>query len=372
MVCKLSLRFWVAVAAACFLLQVFSDETCAVGSCAGRAYAHPSIPGLNQKRVSWLAEHGVVMQAIEPFGARVSGLDLRRKPDEEVLQALQEEMAIRGFLVCAGQGVLTGDEFVAASEFWGGRRIHSTHGVHPKAPNRHIFRLSNDQSQGILGVGPQWHNDGSFVEGTFSHAGYHIIEVPEGQGDTQFVHQGAAFEALLPAVKEKWQRLTSVNSNSGVLHPVVHEHPISKQKSVWLHLGMTGAVFETLPSGDGGDDLRLLEADELTQLFHDYNDLLNDGFEAGYALSYSYQPGDCIFIDNLAIAHRASSGAHDSPKKQGRRVLHRTTVQAMQPFAPKPPLPQVMNIGGPNPLGKGVWIAGGVGFRWDPFIRMQN
>ena len=34
---------------------------------------------------------------------------------------------------------------VLASELFGGQEIHSTHGVHPKAPNKHIFRLSNDQ-----------------------------------------------------------------------------------------------------------------------------------------------------------------------------------------------------------------------------------
>ena len=32
-----------------------------------------------------------------------------------------------------------------ASEYWGGRAMHSTHGVHPKAPNKHIFRLANDE-----------------------------------------------------------------------------------------------------------------------------------------------------------------------------------------------------------------------------------
>lgn len=85
---------------------------------------------------------------------------------------------------------------MAASEYWGGRRIHSTHGVHPAAPNEHIFRLSNDPNHGILGVGPQWHNDGSFELKTFSHVGYHIVRVPENGGDTHFSHQGAAFDAL--------------------------------------------------------------------------------------------------------------------------------------------------------------------------------
>ena len=164
---------------------------------------------------------------------------------------------------------------VAASELFGGQEIHSTHGVHPKAPNKHIFRLSNDQEHGILGVGPQWHNDGSFERAVFSHVGYHIVRVPENGGATRFCHQGsqalrngifgslssqqiprclaltrwrdasgAAFDHLTEEEKEVWQRRVSVNSNSGVIHPLVHEHSISGRKSVYLHLGMTGAVLE--------------------------------------------------------------------------------------------------------------------------------
>ena len=49
---------------------------------------------------------------------------------------------------------MTGDEQVFASKLWGGRKMHSTHGVHPKAPNVDIFRLSNDPKVGINGVGP--------------------------------------------------------------------------------------------------------------------------------------------------------------------------------------------------------------------------
>ena len=50
----------------------------------------------------------------------------------------------------------------------------------------------------------------------------------------------------------------------------------------------------------------------------DYNDLLNAGLPengGNYSLSYKYQEGDCIFIDNMAVAHKASVSAHESPEK---------------------------------------------------------
>jgi len=445
--------------------------------------------------LTFLAGRGITVKPIYPLGAAVYGCNLRSTPSDEILDALQTAMATRGFLVFKEQGILTGDEQVAASELWGARKMHSTHGVHPRAPNKHIFRLANDREVGILGVGPQWHNDGSFERGVFSHVGYHIIKVPEGGGGTVFAHQGAAFDALSPEEQERWQRLISVNSNSGVLHPVVHEHPISGRKSVYLHLGMTGAVLEAFPKeGEPNtlERLRLLEHDEMRHLFQSYNALLNKGFTPGQAdrlgaaprygmevkvaglqskpelngmsgkvvgvldrengrvavevsgdgskssrrlavkpeqllvswgqpipsggegkdgpvdlscekdiggaagsgesvskaatpvapaaasadaftMVYEYEEGDCIFIDNLAIAHRAAPEAHEPASKVGLRVLHRTTIKAPQFFDPPFGLPYALDIHGAHPLkGQGHWQGGGLGFRWDETIPMQN
>lgn len=316
------------------------------------------------------------------MGAKVRGFDLRtapfHKPEDlgEALEALQQEMATRGFLVFQDQGVLTGDEQVRASELWGGREIHSTHGVHPKAPNRDIFRLSNDPDVGIQGVGPQWHNDGSFEVGVFSHVGYHIVKVPEKGGDTMFCHQGAAFDALPAERQAYWEKLISVNATSGVLHPAVHEHPISGRKSIYLHLGMTGGVLEEFNKGQ----FRLLTENKLRKLMNEYNDLLNAGLPAkdgNYAISYPYEEGDCIFIDNLAIAHRASEGAHTDAKKQGLRILHRSTVKAMKDFLPGRGLPatctnRILEEANMHADGEGAFVGGGLGFRWDESIRMQN
>jgi len=124
------------------------------------------VPDIGEKRRSILEQHGVTIEAIEPLGARVTGLDWnaydKGLPPEIVLDALEMEMARRGFLVFPNQGVMTPQEQIKASCLWGGREMHSTHGVHPQTPegNPHIFRLSNDPAHGILGVGPQWHNDG--------------------------------------------------------------------------------------------------------------------------------------------------------------------------------------------------------------------
>jgi taurine dioxygenase len=132
---------------------------------------------------------------------------------------------------------------------------------------------------------------------------------------------------------------------------------------------MTGAVVEKRADADG---FRLLDADEMKQLFRDYNDVLNAGLEDGYAIEFEYQENDCVFIDNLAVAHRAAPQAHLPAEEQGLRIMHRSTVRGVQDLAPGFGLPQHLNIFALSPFGDGVWQAGGVGFRWDDTIPMRN
>ncbi len=331
------------------------------------------IPGLDPERVFLIEQYGASIEALSPIGAQVSGIDFTTQHfiPAPLVTALEQEMAGRGFLVFRNEKQLEVEDFVRASCLWGGKALNSTHGVHPATPgnNRDIFRLSNDRRHGIPDVGPQWHNDGSFLPETFSHSGYHIIRPAEHGGGTWFAHQAGAYDALPDELKEYWSRLTSVNSNSGVAHPLVHTHPISGRKCVWLHLGMTGGVIEKLAEQDG---FRLLNAQELRRLCHQYNDILNAGLENGYASAFEYEANDCVFIDNLAVAHRAAPQAHKPAEEQGLRILHRTTVRGLYPLAPGFGLPQVFDIHATRPTGDGVWQGGGLGFRWDDNIAMQN
>ncbi len=328
---------------------------------------------LELPQIDTVTAFGGDVALLEPIGAEVRGIDLAAEtdPPREVLDALEQIMARRGFLVFKCPEPIGHEEFLRASCWWGGRALHSTHGVHPETPdaNPHIFRLSNDPRHGIPNVGPQWHNDGSFIPATFSHSGYHIIRPAERGGGTHFAHQGMAFDALSPEMQERWSRLSSVNSSSGVLHPMVHTHPVSGKRCIWLHLGMTGGMIETSPDGESA---RLLDADDLTQVCRTYNDILNAGFQNGYAAAFEYEPNDCVFIDNLAVAHRAAPEAHMPAEQQGLRIMHRSTVRGVHDLSPGGGLPRAVAINDRNPFGTGVWQGGGVGFRWDDGIRMQN
>jgi taurine dioxygenase len=331
------------------------------------------VPPIDPAHAAAVKAFGGEIKPLHPIGAEVRGIDLGTTsalPDD-LRDGLEQEMARRGFLVFRHDRPIDPEHFLRASCWWGGRELQSTHGVHPETPggNPHIFRLSNDSRHGIPDVGPQWHNDGSFLPATFSHSGYHIVRPAERGGGTHFAHQGLAFAALPADRQDRWRRLSSVNSASGVVHPLVHAHPVTGQSCIWLHLGMTGAIIEHLPE-DGG--FRLLEPEELKTLCRDYNEILNAGFENGYAVAYEYRPNDCVFIDNLAVAHRAAPEAHRPAEMQGLRIMHRSTVRGVRDLAPGFGLPMHVNINAANPFGRGVWQGGGVGFRWDDDIPMRN
>lgn len=316
-----------------------------------------------------LAIYNIDIKELSKKSEELDKNSLEKKKLNKFIKKLEKLMAKYGFIVFKNQGILDGNELVKASKLWGAKEMHSTHGVHPKAPNEHIFRLSNNRNEGILGIGPQWHNDGSFERNVFSHVGYHIIKTQKNCG-TDFSHQGLAYNILSEKEKKDWENMTSVNSNSGILHPLIHKHPLSGMKSIWLHLGMTGAVIKYNPLKK---TYRLLNKKELKKLMNRYNEVLNNGFNDihPYSMSYEYEEGDMVFIDNWAISHRAMKKAHIEIKDKNKlRILDRTTIKSpynLDPIDSK--LPYILKK---NRFNNGVWIKGSVGFNWDCNERLQN
>ena len=391
---------------------------------------------LEQLRGDLAAVNGS-LRLLAPFGAEIAGVDLvalqrsgHLRHGSGLAASLEHAMAQTGVLIFRDQGrhsgpgaagVLSGDEQVAISRLFGAGEMHSTHGVHPKSPNEHVFRLSNDQAEGIIGpVGPaaqprssrqtrtqdqhavciplrtaawwrtrththahartrththahanthvgacakgaEWHCDGAFKTDVFSHAGYHIVAIPAGSdAGTSFAHLGLVHDLLTDDERALFSRMISVNSNSGVVHPMLHEHPVSKRQTIFLHLAMTAAVAHV---GNAGEQTALT-SEEMRALFQRVNDLCNVA-----ALHHTYQQGDLVMIDNWAVAHRAREGSFD--RTRGLRVVHRTTVKSRFTLPPNPSfgLPNRYSPGLPFPASserQPVWVEGYVGYRWRP------
>eukprot|EP00928_Gymnodinium_smaydae_P090950 TRINITY_DN7465_c0_g2_i1.p1 TRINITY_DN7465_c0_g2~~TRINITY_DN7465_c0_g2_i1.p1 ORF type:complete len:370 (+),score=58.73 TRINITY_DN7465_c0_g2_i1:120-1229(+) len=326
---------------------------------------------------SILSEFGATLVPIEPCGVEVKGINLTERLDPKLVGALESVMADHGFVLFREQGTmqnemgiegkyLTGEQQCEFSLSFGKGALHSTHGNHAECPNRDIFRLSNDTRHGFNEVGPEWHNDGSFERNVFGHVVYHIIKAPQGPGNTAFAHLGKAYDSLTPERRQRYAACASVNSNSGVVHPLVHNHPISGRASLYLHTGMTGAILERVaePSTDGElDGVRAWKEQEVNELMCDFSALLD---RPDISYNHKWAEGDVIVIDNLAVAHKAMPGAHKADS--GLRILHRTTCLGSAALDPKPELrlPKAMDTTRPCPFKEAdvVWVDGYVGFRW--------
>ena len=121
---------------------------------------HTALPCLMKDVPHVLHAHGVKVVPLEPLGVEVIGVDTTAPLPPALVGALEMQMAHAGLLLFRGQGTpqnesgtqgtyLTGEQQLVFSEAFGQGELHSTHGVHPKSPNRHVFRLSNDPSEGF-------------------------------------------------------------------------------------------------------------------------------------------------------------------------------------------------------------------------------
>lgn len=385
----------------------------------GRTAVHPSPPTADAA-VGVLAGYGAACAPISnsPVGCEVTGLDIAALDGAlppTLAGALEVLMAEHGLVLLRGQGqpqnesgvagtYLSAEQQCRLSECFGAGALHSTHGVHPEAPSRDIFRLSNDPNHGFNSVGPEWHNDGSFCREVFGHVVYHIVKAPDGAGDTAFAHLGVAYSMLPPPLQARLCRCASVNSNGGSVHPLAAAHPLSGRLSLFLHLGMTGAMLEVEGGdegggGEGGDETEAAmpeKADpalcaavtptglpkaqprdaarlglghvvawrdqDMDAFFGRFSDLLDD---PAVSYSHKWREGDVVIIDNLAVAHKASPGAHTLAS--GLRILHRTTILSSRPHDPPPhlKLPHTLPTDKRCPFeASATWCEGYVGFRW--------
>ena len=141
----------------------------------GRTAVLPS-PPTAEAAIAVLGRHSATVTPMSPCGCEIEGIDIASvegKLDPEVAGALEVLMAVHGLVLFRRQGhaqnesgvkgrYLSAEQQCSLSECFGAGKLHSTHGVHPEAPCRDVFRLSNDPQHGFNSVGTEWHNDGSF------------------------------------------------------------------------------------------------------------------------------------------------------------------------------------------------------------------
>jgi taurine dioxygenase len=156
-------------------------------------------------------------------------------------------------------------------------------------------------------------------------------------GDTQFASMTAAYDALPDSLKRRIERLKAVHrfgdvyakvaqARGGtsamtsqqkaklpdVIHPVVHVHPFSGRKSLFVNEGFTVAIVG-------------MPEDESSALL---KELFAHCIRPDLVYTHQWQVGDLVMWDNWATQHRGTGGY----TAEQRRLMFRTTLKGSVPF----------------------------------------
>jgi alpha-ketoglutarate-dependent taurine dioxygenase len=261
------------------------------------------------------------MQAITPaFGRIVTGIDLKHAVTKEIKNQIMADLHTHRLLLFKNQGKIPAERQVEISQWFG--QICSTFYKHPASPHPHIFRVSNDESEGCRNVGRSgWHIDGSFQDKPFKVQTMHFWAVSKA-GATLFSPLREVIANLDDETRKMWDRLWFA-SDHGQVHPLIYPHPVTNEPTMCFHCGEPFVnAFAVDYDSAAGTASRLYDWPQTQQQLRDITAQL----EAN-AFRCEWELGDFALIDNLACGHYAHPDTQLDPAVDGLRILHRTTVQ---------------------------------------------
>ena len=275
-----------------------------------------------------------------PVGAFVQGFDPAAGIDADAIANFAAGLADHGVLVIRGQEI-DAEQLVAIGRSLGDLEIlpepDKRHPDHPE-----IFNLSNvkpddeivsfDEPQAVFLRGTErWHTDSSFREIPCLCTMLYAVEVPDGQGQTEFANMRAAYAALPAERKEVLGDVQVIHSyeysranNPGRMEPMSDEerakyppvsHPLVRthhdgQRS--LYFGGHASHIEGRAEDEGRRELAELESLATAPKF---------------VYRHEWQPNDLVIWDNRSVLHRLLP--YDIARH--RRVMRRITVAGTEP-----------------------------------------
>ena len=275
------------------------------------------------------------------LGAKVLGIDLRRRVENSDLAEFIRAMDSHAVCVIHHETPLTNEQHIAFSMALGPierRSILKISGAGAmRIPHHEIIDQSNLSSDGeIFRDGHRtlefkranrlWHTDMSFhpVRATYSALSAH--EVPPGGADTEFADMRAAYDALPEETKTRIADLSAEHSywhsrvkgggpeptaeerrsRSPARHKLVHVHPTSNRRA--LYLASHASHIVGWPVEDGRELL---------------DELMEHATQPQFVLRHRWRVGDVVIWDNLATMHRATPFDDTTHRRDMRRTTCR-------------------------------------------------
>jgi taurine dioxygenase len=193
-----------------------------------------------------------------------------------------------------------------------------------------ISNLKDGQAQPIGGLGDgelQWHSDQSYMMSPATGAALYAVELPPEGGTTSWVDLTAAYAGLPDRLKRLvegrhgvfsyvkrlagYQGVDRVISSEAkrktppVLHPLVHTHPVTGRKALYLDSTATIGI-EGMDDASGSALL---------------DEIYSFATRPEFVYRHEWQVGDVVMWDNGATMHR-----REPFDPTARRLMKRTTI----------------------------------------------
>ena len=267
----------------------------------------------------------------DSFARELLGSYLWEAPDDLMVDQLRELWARHSVLVVRRQA-LSERELADFSALFGPlERVVRTEWASPVVPEVGLIsNLKDGQAKPIGGLGDgelQWHSDQSYMTNPATGAALYAIELPLEGGTTSWVDLSAAYAALPDRLKRSVEGKRAVFSyvkrlagyqgvdrvisaetkrkTPPVLHPLVHTHPVTGRKALYLNSTTTVGI-------DGMDD-----ASGAALL----DEIYSFATRPEFVYRHDWQVGDVVLWDNGATMHR-----REPFDPAARRLMKRTTI----------------------------------------------
>jgi len=270
------------------------------------------------------------IEALQPFGARLQGIDLGEALETSAFEALRAALLEHGLLVVP-RAPLSMSEQVALGRRFGEVEAHD---FALAAPDRNVIVLSNLGADGRLlsrdsaamktiAINERWHTDGSFREIPASVSIFSARRVPEEGGDTFFASLRRAWLGLDEQARAELRGLRAVHDYADayrktggevpgmvsapmvqVRHPLVRVHPETGEPCLYLSEHTSG-----VEGMDASGARALLDR------------LLAWCTREAEVYRHRWRVGDVVLWDNRCMLHRAQGFDPSHP-----RVMHHVRV----------------------------------------------
>lgn len=268
------------------------------------------------------------IESAKGAGAYVSDVDLNTLNADQV-ETLKKSLGQHGVLFFRQQN-LSPEKHIALAEQFGSININRFFAAVPEHPR--IAQVLKEASQ-KQNIGEMWHTDHSYDQIPALGSILVARDLPDSGGDTLFINQIAAYDALDDDMKSRLASLTATHSSRHVfgkdayindrddltgrlgntsaatqdaIHPVVIKHPFSGKSALYVNPQFTIKINE----------LDQQAGDELLQRLYDHSS--NESFQH----RFQWQPDSVAFWDNRATWHKALNDYQGQ-----RRLMHRITIE---------------------------------------------